>query len=403
MAGYYPNRRGRGGNSGQQHHMRNSGQQQHPGLGYYEQLAVGNSGQEQRDDMKGTGHIIHQQVNERGIEESHVCGVHMTVGQLMDECFCFEKNQYIGKQVAAANEMTEDKEIVPHYPRPVEFHVSHIAHVTTEEGMNTVMSLMGFIGKSSAIVWWDLAIGPEEVGGAEQRYLDKVFPDRTEEEKRRKMPFLRKFTTSPVFKDGSRYGNFRFTLPLKEVLEAYRSQFCGEKEPILRVWQTVVYKQEIMYSVMVHCPDVHCYDNFPILGDNEEGMCAYRNGEIIWRAQAISETHEFRLKTRHDRRQVSAQRVNEKVFYVWDHVALAFHVPSEDGLSFPRQKLVDCLTACPDGDMALNELIGYEKAKKAVDDWIELQEMLEQLDDLEGMSMGERVAMGKYFPLSIIG
>ncbi|XP_063047365.1 uncharacterized protein LOC134441104 [Engraulis encrasicolus] len=262
----------------------------------------------------------------------------------------------------------EDFTSLPRYPRPVEFHVSRIAHVTTEQGMDGILGSGGFKGgrRDSALQWWGLVNGREEIAGAEQRYLDREFPNRTEEEKRRQKKILRKFTKSPAFRDGSRYGNFRFTLKLEEVLQAYSTQFCGGKDPTLRVWETIVYKQEIMYSVLVHSPDVHDYDSYPKLGDNEEGVCVYRNGEMIWFAQAISEKHTLRLTGDIYGKVVSTEKVRIGVFYVWDHVTLAFHIPKGKTLSFPPENLKKALKACGKGDTDLNPQVDEKNAKAVV-------------------------------------
>ena len=214
-------------------------------------------------------------------------------------------------------------------------------------------------------MWWGTLIGENETLAAEQRYLEKLFPDRSPEERERQEPFLHEFTTSPVFKDGSRYGNFRFTFSLADVMKEYSTQFCGGAHPVLRVYETVIYKQEVMYVVLIHSPDVHDFDGYPELGDNDEGVCAYRDGEIIWRAQAISQTHRYRLTENRDDKQVSVGG-GFKVFYVWDHVTLAFHMPEGKNLVFPLETLLQSLTACGGAVNSLNPVIGKVKAGKIV-------------------------------------
>ena len=122
-------------------------------------------------------------------------------------------------------------------------------------------------------------------------------------------------------------GNFRFTFPLADVMKEYSTQFCGGAHPVLRVYETVIYRQEVMYVVVIHSPDVHDYDDYPELGDNDEGVCAYKDGEIIWHAQAISETHSYRMTENTVEKQVEAVKYGDYEFYVWDHVSLVFHIP----------------------------------------------------------------------------
>ncbi|KAL2083054.1 hypothetical protein ACEWY4_020827 [Coilia grayii] len=307
---------------------------------------------------------VQRRRNDRGIRESYVQGVHMSIDQLKTKDL--HHKDYITRNVSKPSEVPY-RFSVPHYPHPVEFHTYRVAHVTTKDGMHGILDSGGFKGgQRSGFLCWGLVIGPEDIAAAEQRYLEKLFPARTPWEKSRQMPFLHNFTTSPVFKDGSRYGNFRFSFSLPDVLQAYSTQFCGGKEPVLRVWETIVYKQEVMYTVLVHSPDVHDYDGFPVLGHNDN-MCAYQNSEIMWHAQAISKTHKFRLIKNRDEKQVSAESVQVNVYYVWDHVTLNFHIPKSRVLSFPLEKLHDCLTACRNEHPGLNKLIGYKRAKKIVD------------------------------------
>lgn len=279
--------------------------------------------------------------NEWGHEEHFRERTFMKVDDLKRIC----NNQYFIKRVAEHDEIPENYNTVPHYPRPVEFHVSEIVHVTTEKGLAGIMAYDGFKKGKTDFLWCGLVIGQEERTAAEQRYLEALFPDRSQEQERRQNPFLHNFTTSPVFQDHeSRYGNFRFSFSLADVLQAYRTQLCGNQEPVLRVYKTAVYRQEVMYVVLIHSPDVHDYDDYPVLGNNDDGVCAYRNGEIIWHAQAISETHSFRLIENRQENHVDAVR-SIQTFYVWDHVTLAFHMPEGKVLEFPHEKLLESLTA----------------------------------------------------------
>ena len=301
----------------------------------------------------------------RRIKENYVSGEHMAIDDLKKK----HRNQYTAKKVAEPNKMTyiNGYPVVPYYPRPVAFHCSRVSHVTTTDGMKCILDRKGFRrgDRRPGLLWWGTLIGENETLAAEQRYLEKLFPDRSPEERERQEPFLRKFSTSPVFKDGSRYGNFRFTFSLADVMKEYSTQFCGGAHPVLRVYETVIYKQEVMYVVLIHSPDVHDFDGYPELGDNDEGVCAYRDGEIIWRAQAISQTHRYRLTENRDDKQVSVGS-GFKVFYVWDHVTLAFHMPEGQNLVFPLETLLKSLTACGGAVNNLNPVIGKVKAGKIV-------------------------------------
>ncbi|XP_031434935.1 uncharacterized protein LOC116223197 [Clupea harengus] len=290
--------------------------------------------------------------NAKGFEEHYVCREHIVIDDMERRNWPMRL-----KTVAQPNEQPR-MGVVPHYPRPVEFHCSIVSHVTTTDGMTGIRDLTGFRGGDRRLLWWGTLIGEDEITTAEERYLEKLFPKRSPEERERQKPFLHEFTTSPVFTDGSRYGNFRFTFSLADVMNAYRSQFCGEEEPVLRVYETVTYTQEVMYVVLIHSPDVHDYDDYPV--------CAYKDGEIIWHAQAISQTHSYRLIENRDEKQVEAVEYGDFEFYVWDHMSLAFHMPEGTILEFSLETLLEALTACDIGHIKLNDFIGRERAEEII-------------------------------------
>uniref|UniRef100_A0AAV2JBG2 Uncharacterized protein n=1 Tax=Knipowitschia caucasica TaxID=637954 RepID=A0AAV2JBG2_KNICA len=82
-----------------------------------------------------------------------------------------------------------------------------------------------------------------------------------------------------------------------------------------------------MYVVLVHSPDNKKYENDPLLEESENCICAYikadRNFHFIWRPQAMSETHNFRLMENEGG--VSAEKCVYQ-HYVWDHATLALDV-----------------------------------------------------------------------------
>lgn len=221
------------------------------------------------------------------------------------------------------------------------------------------------IGRRGDFIWWCLHVTKSEIEEAEERYLDKKFPDRHSEAGQER--FLHKFTTSPVFKEGSRWGNFRFTFHLKDLMQMYKDQICGGREPILRIHETVVFKQQIMYSVVVHSPDVTEFTEYPLLGDGSP-VLAFREGKMIWHAEAMSETHDYQLITQKNK--VEATECY-RTFYMWDFVTLAFHLPPGQALKVKRQNLIDSLTPCeaivPIYYFRKYTVISFPEAKEIVD------------------------------------
>ncbi|XP_078101791.1 uncharacterized protein LOC144514899 [Sander vitreus] len=207
----------------------------------------------------------------------------------------------------------------------------------------------GFKDPSSelGLLWWSLSVGPDEIRSAERRLLKETYPDQTEEQLHMQQGFLQKFTTSPAFLKSSRLGSYRFTFPLEELLEAYSKQFCSGDPPVMRVFKTVLYKQEVNYVVLVHSPDQEQFSDYPLLTDNPDAVCTYRDGCFIWRPEAMSETHRYELVVGSD--QMEAQKLSRRhEFYVWDNVSIALHVDKKV-LEFDAGRLRENLKFCHGG------------------------------------------------------
>ncbi|XP_029924009.1 uncharacterized protein LOC115371033 [Myripristis murdjan] len=216
--------------------------------------------------------------NRRNLRENFCAGQHLKLPDLKERAQGIW-NRYLYQ------------ENIPQYPRP-ELHVSHLKHDTDKRGLQGISADAGLRpAPQRSLVWWSLAVKPEEISSAEERLLQEAFPKRTEEQAQGQESFLAKFATSPTFLNTSRLGSYRFTLPVRELLTAYSQQFCGGSAPAVRVFETILYKQEVMYSVLVHSlSNNQLFHHFPLLRDVRDAICAYRDssGCFIWRPQAMS-------------------------------------------------------------------------------------------------------------------
>ncbi len=111
---------------------------------------------------------------------------------------------------------------------------------------------------------------------------------------------------------------------------------------------TKLFRQEIEYVVLVHSPQFNeNFSRFPLLTSSP--WVAYDGHQIIWKAQAICETHNFQLVIRG--KTAMTECMSSHQFYVWDHVSLVFH--SKDILTVPKRKLKASLSCC-ELDRAVN-------------------------------------------------
>lgn len=234
---------------------------------------------------------------------------------------------------------------IPAYPNAV-FRVSRVCHVTGESGLRSIFRDAGFrkpYCRDDNFLWWSLSATQDDIAFAEKNLLEETFPG---VQNPNQQPFLEKFTTSPAFQSESRYGNFRFTFSLKALLFLYKKQFC-DKSLVLRVLDTKLYQKEVLYTVLVHPPNVKCYDQYPRLPqDDEDAVCGYAHGSVIWRCQAPSDSHRYALEVDKGERLVHARSRSDEVYYVWDHVAVAFHMQPDWNLRVELNQLLSHVSVC---------------------------------------------------------
>ncbi|KAK2843759.1 hypothetical protein Q7C36_011974 [Tachysurus vachellii] len=297
---------------------------------------------------------IQQRKNPRGIWENFITGQHVSLERLRER---MQMVKYLMKEI-------------PPYPTPVEFWVSDVAHVTDQTGFRGIKESEQFRPPYSEFSWWYLKIKEEEIRAAETGYMETNFLKQALELKEQK-PFLEKFTTSPLFQlEKSRYGNYRFTFPLTDLMKWYKEQNCGGEEPVLRMHETITYKQEIVYTVLIHSPeDNERFGEYPLLEASE--WVRYQDGKIIWKAQAICETHCYQFVSG------EAQGLYNHVFYVWDQVSLVFHLPKPKALKIPKERLREALEACELDEII--DLSGYKGPKNKEECYMEAKEEVMQL------------------------
>ncbi|XP_078786682.1 uncharacterized protein LOC144981366 [Oryzias latipes] len=272
---------------------------------------------------------MQRRTNRRGCTENFVKERHLKLPELKEAAIKINHpNKYIYR------------DDIPAYPQP-KFQVSFLKHDTTRVGLEGIRQDEGFrnpYGKS--MLWWSLHVRPEDVEAAEKQLMEETYPNMNGKID------LPNFAKSPAFLSTSRLGNFRFIFTLDEVLEAYSQQFCAGGQPVMRVFETVLYKQEIMYSVLVHSPNgPEDFSQYPLLAEDQNAVCFFKDGRFIWRSEAMCETHGFKLIQNDNNLTVEEIPLYLAPYYVWDNVAIAFHV-GETVLKFDVNQLRQNLEYC---------------------------------------------------------
>ncbi|XP_068122234.1 uncharacterized protein [Hyperolius riggenbachi] len=265
-----------------------------------------------------------------------------------------------------------------HFPHTqVPLPVSSLQHVTEEAPLTRILEQGCFrITKSSEerpefrdLLFWSADISSPDIEKARQEMYEAVRRVITPGDARKFEGELKEqFATSPAFnKSASRYGNFRFSFPLSELLSLYKTQHCDGGEPQLRILGTEVYRQKIAHYIVVHSPHTNKYDDFPTvpsiqLSSSEPLPFVYRDGETLyWRPESTSIALKVKIS---ENGQVQSEcykpcevyerygnccHLHDGTYSVWNHLTLAFHLPEGGHLNIPRGQLLDHLTPC-DGD-----------------------------------------------------
>lgn len=136
-------------------------------------------------------------------------------------------NRYLSKENIPPHPHMPQYFHIPRYPQP-EFCISLLKHDTDQAGLQGIREDKGFKNLlNDSLAWWSLNVGHNEITSAAETPM-MTNPEGELVEMR--PDDLKKFATSPAFKESSRYGTYRFILPLEKVLQAYSQQVqccCG--------------------------------------------------------------------------------------------------------------------------------------------------------------------------------
>lgn len=251
-------------------------------------------------------------VSSRGTEYKYCKGIHVGLTEMKED---FREHRYLGN------------DSIPRYPNYV-FHEPNVCHVTEKSGLHGIFDDHGFRGGDNGYLWWSLSMSANSM---------------------RNQPYLEQFSTSPAFQTESRYGNFRFTFPLTELLKQYSKQFCYSTSPILRVLDTKLYKQEIVYSVLVHPFYIMHYRKYPRLPvdiEHDTDLCGYSQKKMTWRCQSPSDNYKYSLEKNNEDGVEYPSPLNRTEYFVWDNVAVAFHMKKNWILKLGRRSLLKHLSVC---------------------------------------------------------
>ena len=148
--------------------------------------------------------------------------------------------------------------------------------------------------------------------------------------------------TGPFCKT-SRYGNFRISLPVRELFEHYKTSLGGEKAEYQKriLWTTAYYENEVMHTILVHPKDEKIEKEFghlqtmeDYMADNEGSYPVVKeiHDKWIWCPESTSIIHP---DTTGDKKECKS----------WDHLTFAFLIPDGcEGIGISKENLMKDLS-----------------------------------------------------------
>ncbi|KAL3879423.1 hypothetical protein ACJMK2_031721 [Sinanodonta woodiana] len=204
-----------------------------------------------------------------------------------------------------------------------EIPVTEITHGTSCENMLSIIKDGGFRPDTKYIpgighmdlVWFGLKIGETEIDYVKENY-------RLNAQDQYRLPastvgkVVSHFASTAPFQPMSRYGNIKFTLSIRDVLQEYKTQF-GNGRLEMRKLGTFAYKMETMHVILVCPPHTQTTGKCPLLVDDPVMQPDEDFDVWTWRPHSTGD------------QRVSVQ-ISGSVFTAgkrWEHVVFAFFVP----------------------------------------------------------------------------
>ncbi|XP_068122279.1 uncharacterized protein [Hyperolius riggenbachi] len=251
---------------------------------------------------------------------------------------------------------------------PVEFPVMNLQHVTDSTSAKDILKTKSFKGREDHerpefkdLSFWSVSISSDDIERGRQEAYNSV--QHVRDAGRFQSEIKEQFANSPAFDESaSRYGNFRFSFPLEQLMEKYRMQHCEGEEPQLRILGTDVYKQEIAHYIVVHSPHADQFNHCPkvLTVQRRTGhlpIVFWMDGRLYWRPESTCRSLKLKIseggcKVRPSvtPRSAKSQPWRKKRAYeprcVWNGLVFTFHLPNGGGLSLPVQSLLGSLSPC---------------------------------------------------------
>ena len=205
--------------------------------------------------------------------------------------------------------------------------INNLAHFTREDNAANIIASLGFKGGmkkinedniQASLSWWSPKFTEEDINLVRNTIERAIRPFYKENDDPESLK--NQFATSDAFiPQAWRYGSIFFEYGIDELCQHYERYRANNIQ--YKILGTYVYRQEIMYAVLVCSDEDEQFANYPaVSGDGNNGAVVTRNNQNwVWSPQATSTTIT---------RLAGFRQILE--FRRWEHVAFAFYVPHGD-------------------------------------------------------------------------
>lgn len=204
-----------------------------------------------------------------------------------------------------------------------EIPIKNLAHFTSKAKAAGIITSGGFKGGDkkinedvfASLSWWSPKFTEEDINLVRNTIERAIRPFYKENDDPESLK--NQFATSDAFiPQAWRYGNIFFEYGIDELCQHYERYRANNIQ--YKILGTYVYRQEIMYAVLVCSDGDQQFAAYPAVpGDgNNEAVVTHNNQNWVWRPRATSTTIT---------RLAGFRQIPQ--FRRWEHVAFAFYVP----------------------------------------------------------------------------
>lgn len=194
----------------------------------------------------------------------------------------------------------------------------------------------------------DSLVGALSALKIEEQHLRKKEQERKRKLRRKhrqwKEELNENFCSSPPFCITSRYGNIIFEYDIDQVLRAYSSQYCKNRDPAFLVLGTFAYLQEVMHTIFVCPPNTtEVTSILQLMDENNSVIYKTQDDRWIWRPETTGSNKHYYC--------TNFRNIELGKYRRWEHATFAFLIPDGQNEVFMLNNQDMHTTYCPPSNL----------------------------------------------------